>query len=143
MLKGPRLKNIMTPFPHTVDIAAPIHQVREFMREHRIRHLPVTKDGELAGILTDRDIKLMLGPDFDYPDESTLTAGDVCQPDAYVVDINTRLDTVLLEMAERRIGSALVTRNGKMAGVLTVTDVCRAFGELLREFYPDEGHGAA
>lgn len=143
MLKAPRLKNVMTPFPHTVDIEAPILQVREFMREHRIRHLPVTRDGALVGIITDRDIKLMLGPDFDFPDESTLTAGDAYQPDAYVVDIDTRLDAVLLDMAERRIGSALITRKDRMAGVLTVTDVCRAFGEHLREFYPEEGDGEA
>ena len=132
----------MTPFPHTVDIGAPISQVRAFLQEHRIRHLPVTEEGALAGIITDRDIKLILGPDFDYPDADTLTARDVYQPDVFVVDINTRLDAVLTEMAERRIGSALVTRKGRMAGVMTVTDVCRAFAEHLREFYPGDDDAA-
>ena len=58
-------------------------------------------------------------------------------------DIDTRLDVVLTEMADRHIGSALVTRKGRMAGVLTVTDVCRTFSEYLREFYPDDGGGEA
>jgi CBS domain-containing protein len=39
------------------------------MREHRFRHLPVMSGGEIVGVLTDRDIKLVLGPDFGSPDE--------------------------------------------------------------------------
>ncbi len=143
MLEPPRLKSVMTPFPYTVDIGAPIAEVREFMREKQIRHLPVTEEGQLAGIVTDRDIKLILGPDFEYPPERELTARDVYQPEVYVVDIDTRLDAVLIEMAERRIGSALVTRQGRIAGVLTVTDVCRAFGEHLKEMYPGGDDEAA
>ena len=139
----PRLKTVMTPFPHTVDIAAPLAEVRSFMREHHIRHLPVMEEGQLAGIVTDRDIKLLLGPDFDFPDESELTARDAYQPEVYVVDINSRLDDVLLDMAGQRIGSALVTRKGQIAGVLTVTDVCRAFGEYLKALHPDDSGDTA
>lgn len=143
MARPPKLKSVMTPFPHTVDIQAPIDEVRTFMQERQIRHLPVTEEGQLAGIVTDRDIKLVLGPDFDYPSARELTARDVYQPEAYVVDIDTRLDAVLEEMSERRIGSALVTRKGRLAGLLTVTDVCRAFAEHLRKWYPDDGGDAA
>jgi hypothetical protein len=34
------------------------------MRAHNFRHLPVTLAGEIVGMLTDRDIKLVLGPEF-------------------------------------------------------------------------------
>lgn len=140
----PPIKSVMTPFPHSVDIRAPIHQARLFMREHGIRHLPVMEDGHLVGIVTDRDIKLVLGPDFAYPEESELTVRDAYLADLYVVELDEPLDNVLNAMAERHIGSAIVTRNGKLAGVFTVTDVCRTFAEYLRDqFHPHGGNDAA
>lgn len=132
MKRIPAIKSVMTPFPYSVDGSAPVNEALAFMREHRIRHLPVTDDGELIGMVSDRDIKLLLGPDFAYPDGDRLQVRDAMLRDAYVVDLNTRLDDVLAHMAEQHLGSALVTRKGKLVGVFTVTDACRAFAEFLR-----------
>ncbi len=143
MRATPRLKSVMTPFPHTIDIDTPLSEARDFMRKLEIRHLPVTRDGDLVGILTERDINLLLGPDFGYPNEIKLMARDAYQPDIYVVDLQTRLAPVLEDMAERKISSALVTRKGKLAGLLTVTDVCRAFAEHLQELAPEPSDDAA
>lgn len=140
----PRIKTVMTAFPHAMDVDASLREARPFMRKHQIRHLPVKEDGALVGVITDRDIKLVLGPDFDYPRESELLVRDVYIPDPYIVNLSERLDTVLLAMAERRIGSVLVTRKGKLVGIFTVTDACKCFGEYLREqFPPDDGNDAA
>jgi CBS domain-containing protein len=56
--------------------------------------------------------------------------------DVYVVDPNAPLDQVLDTLVARRIGSALVTRKGRLAGVFTVTDACRELARLLREQCP-------
>ena len=42
------------------------------------------------------------------------------------------LDHVLTEMATRRVGATLVTRNDEMVGIFTTTDACLRFAELLR-----------
>lgn len=131
MRDAPRLKNVMTPFPYSVDADAPIEQAVEFMREHEIRHLPVTKNGALTSLVTDRDIKLVLGPDFAYPRD--LKVRDAMVKDCYIVDLATPLHSVLRHMAEHRIGSAVVTRRGKLAGVFTSNDACRAFADLLED----------
>jgi acetoin utilization protein AcuB len=123
----------MTPFPYSVALDAPVTEAIELMRSHKIRHLPVTAGGELKGVISDRDIKLMLGPDFAYPNPRELKVGDVMIEDCYVVDLATPLADVLRHMAEHRLGSALVTRHGKLAGVFTTTDACRAFAEYLDE----------
>jgi CBS domain-containing protein len=34
-------------------------------------------------------------------------------------------------MADNRIGSAIVTKDGKLVGIFTVTDACRALAEVL------------
>ena len=140
----PLIKSAMTPFPYSVDVNAPIREARNFMQEHKIRHLPVTRGSELVGVVTDRDIKLYLGPDFDYPNEQEVVVKDVYLDSPYIVDLNERLDKVLNIMAERHIGSVLVTRHGKLAGVFTSTDACKSFSDYLRnQFLPSGGDEAA
>jgi CBS domain-containing protein len=112
------------------------------MLEHRVRHLPVTQNHELKGIITDRDIKLLLGPEMDYPNPRELKVEDGFVANPYVVDINSPLSDVVLEMAERHIGAALVTGHGRLAGIFTTSDACRVLGEWLRERFP-RGHDAA
>lgn len=127
----PKLKSVMTPFPHSVDADAPLDTAVEFMRLHKIRHLPVTKKGVLTSVVSDRDIKLVLGPDFAYPSGRELTVRDAMVKDCYIVDLATPLAAVLRHMATQRIGSAVVTRRGKLAGVFTANDACRAFADYL------------
>jgi acetoin utilization protein AcuB len=143
MSRKPTLAGAMTPFPHSVDINAPLDEAQEFLREHKIRHLPVTDGGVLVGVVTDRDIKLLLGPDFAYPEPQTLSVSDAMVEDTYVVDLRTPLATVLEHMASKRLGSALVTRKGKLAGVFTTTDACRAFAAMLAPNQDDPGENDA
>ena len=134
----------MTPFPYSISIDAPINEARAFMHKQNIRHLPVIAGGKLAGVISDRDIKLYLGPDLDYPEADTALVRDVYLANPYVVDLNESLDNVLNAMAERHIGSVLVTRDGKLAGLFTATDACRTFAEYLRKrFRPTGGDDAA
>ena len=56
--------------------------------------------------------------------------------DVYVVDVDTPLDEVLSHIAETHVGSALVVKNGKLAGILTNGDVCRVLADLLRQRFP-------
>ena len=135
----PQLQNVMTPFPYSVDVEAPVADAVQFLRQHKIRHLPVTEKGALKGIITDRDIKLMLGPDFAYPNAREVKVGEMMIDDCYVVDVGTPLHTVLRHMAEHRLGSAIVTRSGKLAGVFTATDACRAFADHLEGALIGEG----
>lgn len=143
MKRIPAIKTLMTPFPFSVDEDATVAQAREFMREHRIHHLPVTQGGKLAGLVSDRDIKLVLGPDFAYPGEQETRVRDVMVRDAYVVDLETRVDEVLQHMGAHQLGSAIVTREGRLAGMFTTTDACRHFAEFLREQFRRSGGDVA
>lgn len=139
----PKLKNAMTPFPYSVDAEAPIDDAVEFMRTHKIRHLPVTTKGALTSIVSDRDIKLVLGPDFAYPNSRDLKVRDAMVKDCYIVDVATPLAAVLRHMASQRIGSAVVTRRGKLAGVFTANDACRAFADYLDDVVAGDDDDAA
>jgi CBS domain-containing protein len=136
MKRTPQIVGFMTPFPYSIDIDAPLSEARAFMQHHRIRHLPVTAHRAIVGIVTDRDIKLMLGPDFAYPPERELKVRDACAEDPYVVPASTPLALVAETMAKRHIGSAVITKKDALVGIFTSTDACRVLAQLLRPHEP-------
>jgi acetoin utilization protein AcuB len=131
MKRNPQVVAFMTPFPYSVDVDAPLAQARQLMREHDFRHLPVTSGGKLVGVLTDRDIKLILGPDFGSPNEGDLKVRDAYVEQPCVVAASAPLAKVARIMADRHIGSAIVTKNDRLVGIFTVTDACRALAQVL------------
>jgi acetoin utilization protein AcuB len=140
--RNPQVIAFMTPFPHSIEVDAPLADAHAKMREGNFRHLPVTSGGEIVGIVTDRDIKLVLGPDFGNPNERELKVRDAYVDKAYVVSAATPVATVARTMAQLHIGSAIVTKRDKLVGIFTVTDACRALAEVL-EGHPGEANNAA
>jgi len=133
MKHHPQVIAFMTPFPYSIEVDAPLADAHRLMRQHGFRHLPVTLGGEIAGILTDRDIKLILGPDFGRPDERELKVRDAFVEQACIVSASTPVGKVAKVLADRHIGSAMVTKNNKLVGIFTVTDACRALAQVLDE----------
>jgi acetoin utilization protein AcuB len=140
--RRPTIKSVMTPFPHSVDIDAPVARAQEIMRRYDTLHVPVEEKGSLVGVATRFDIERRAGAAED--DEAGLRVRDVYVSDPYVVDLNAPLDRVLYEMAERQVDAALVVRKGKLVGVFTVLDACRLLAQVVRSrFAPSGGTDAA
>ena len=139
----PSVKSVMTPFPWSIDGDAPLARAVTLMEEHGIGHLPVTDDGELSGIVSARDIELVEYASGKGERRKSLIVADAYHRDAYIVDHSAHLDGVLLDMAERHIEAALVTRSGRLAGIFTVSDVYRSYGKLLRTLLPERDGGDA
>lgn len=136
MKRPPNLKTAMTPFPYSVELDVPIEQARELMEQHSVHHLPVTDGRILVGLITNRDIKANFTPRSEPDNTRCLKVRDLYVSEAYIVDLNEPIDNVLLTMAEKHVDSAIVTREGKLAGVFTSMDACRCFGAYLRKNFP-------
>jgi acetoin utilization protein AcuB len=132
----PVMASVMTPFPYYVEPGDSLRRARELMAEHEVRHLPVLEHHKLVGILTDRDMKRALDPALGLPPRDELFVRDVYVPQPYVVDSGAPLDHVLEHMATHHIGSALVTKRGRLAGIFTAMDACRVYCEHLRRLGP-------
>lgn len=128
----PTVQKFMSYDPVSLDADKAIVDAENLMRDNGIRHLPIVEDGQVVGILSDRDIKLA---------KSIVQAADaiqvrhICQSDVYSVEPNTPLDVVVDTMADHQYGSAVVVQNGKLVGIFTTVDACRTLAEITRQRY--------
>jgi len=113
----------------------PVLDARHLMIEKRIRHLLVTNEsGELLGIVTDRDIRLNL------PSQATslsvwelnylltrLMVGKVMTQSVITVGPDREVRDAALLMLDHRIGALPVVDGGRLIGIVTETDLLRAF----------------
>lgn len=139
----PSIASVMTPFPYSVDVEDPVSKARQLMDEHQIRHVPVQEGHTLRGVVTEGDLALLLASASSARERKSLKVGQARLGDAYVVELTAPLDRVALEMARRHIGSALVVRGGRLAGIFTATDACRVLGEILAARFRGPGDEAA
>lgn len=134
-----RVATVMTPFPYSVDAREDLRTAHAMMQEHGIRHLPVMREGKLAGIVSERELDVALGLITERDPDVQLPVWAICKRDPYTVDIDEAIADVADAMANEHIGSVLVTRKGKLAGIITTVDICRAFAEVMRaRSLPDE-----
>ena len=142
--KIPYVGSVMTPFPYFVDTDDGIAEVERLMGEHHIRHVPVQQDGRVVGIVSERDLYHLGDRFLPNTDKARIRARDIMRDDPYVVGFDTPLNKVALEMAKRRIGSAIIVHHEKLAGILSATDICRILAEIFEsEFSPGTGDDAA
>ena len=125
----PAIRKFMSVTPHSIGVDQTLAQAHAFLKKHQIRHLPVLSGGSLVGIVTERDLSLIeaLGG----VDSKRTKVDEVMTPAVYAVTPETPLDEVAATMGEKKYGSAVVMQNGKVVGIFTTVDVCRALAELL------------
>jgi acetoin utilization protein AcuB len=125
----PTIQKWMSTTPTTIDPEATLERAHAVMRSQHIRHLPVVERGHLSGLVSQSDLRLIetLGG----VDVQGVSVVEAMTANPYTVSPSARLDEVAAEMAERKIGSAVVLQNGKVVGIFTAIDALRALTELL------------
>ena len=140
----PPVAALMTPFPYFAHPDDSVADVRRLMDEHDIRHVPVKEGDRVVGIVSDRDLRFLRVSGLGEKDPRHIAVSAVQIRHPYTTELSAPLDRVLRTMAERRIATAVVVRAGKLAGILTVTDVCDALADFLEQrFGPRDPEEAA
>jgi acetoin utilization protein AcuB len=120
----------MTRQPWTVHRDVKLERARAIMREHGIRHLPVVENGQLVGLLSERDIYLverLLGI------ESETTVADAMSIDVMTATPDESIDRVADSMAAQKYGcSVIVDRHGVVEGIFTTIDALRVLADVVR-----------
>ena len=136
-----RVCDLMTVAVIAVPPETPVMIARERMERERIRHLLVTDPtGELLGIITDRDIRLNL------PSRATslsvwevnylllrLTVDQVMTKSVITVGPHRPAADAARLMLDHKIGALPVIQQGRVAGMLTGSDVLKTLVQILDE----------
>lgn len=129
MHPSPTIESFMTPQPMTIGLEQSLDTAASKMRELKVRHLPVLHGGRIVGIVTERDVALIETlPDVD---PAKVRVEEAMTADPYLVEPQTALADVARTMAEHKYGAAVVAQGGKVVGVFTTVDACRALATLL------------
>ena len=128
-MPSPTVARYMSPAPVTIAPERTLLEAHGLMRARRIRHLPVVEGGRLVGVLSQRDLYLL--ETLETVDPASETVREAMTADPYAVPPGAPLERVALEMAERRIGSAVVVDGGAVVGLFTTVDALRALAVLL------------
>lgn len=127
----PPVSRYMTIAPLTIAADAPLDTAITAMHAARIRHLPVMDAGALVGVVSDRDLELLSSLRAASVSPPALTARDAMTSHVHSVREDAPLVDVVAAMAERRIGSTIVTRGDRIVGIFTTLDALLALRDQL------------
>ena len=128
----PSVSAVMRPFPYFAEPETSVACIINMMDEHHIRHLPIKQGDRLVGIVSERDLRWLGNPKLDLPITHEIPVCHVMTYDPYIAEINTPLPVVIDEMTKQKIGTAIIVRSGKLAGIVTTIDLSQALSELLK-----------
>ena len=131
--------NRMAKNPFTVTPDTKVSAAKDLMKKHRFRRLPVVEHGKLVGFFTNRDL-LRASPSaattLDRFEMRTLLSkikvADVMQKNVITVTDTTTIEEAALVMAREKIGGMpVLSEVGKVVGIISSTDIFRAFVTVM------------
>jgi acetoin utilization protein AcuB len=115
----------MTKEPITVEADELLIRASHKMQAGGFHRLPVVRDGRLVGIISERDLREHHG----HLEQTKING--VMTEDPITVDPQTILEEAAQIMLERQIGGLPVVHEGRLVGIITATDVMRAFLDVM------------
>jgi acetoin utilization protein AcuB len=123
-----KIKSLMIPDPITITEEATIEEAIEIMKVNSIRHLPVvSEDSLLKGFVTLADLKVGLIPSM----LSGLTLADLMIKDPITIDPDSDIEIAAQLIYKYKIGGIPVIKRGKLVGIITESDLLRAFIDMM------------
>lgn len=131
------VRSRMTSHVHTASPETTLADALAMTRQHRIRHLPVLENGRMVGLLSDRDLRLAIPPAWAVDHRELLAAlhqrrvGEIMITEIITVAPETPVEEAAKLLYTHRIGCVPVLDGSVLVGILTETDLLRAFTELF------------
>ncbi len=123
------VNDMMTVVPDTIGPETPLREIIGMMKTEGYRHLPIVNEGKLVGMITDRDIRLVMNSPMVLherrQDENlidTVTAEACMTPNPVTVSPDTPAYRAAEMLSIYKFGALPVIDDDKLVGIITVTD---------------------
>jgi len=121
---GQRIRDIMTSNPSTVEPDKTVVDAARIMKQEDAGVVPVTENGRLTGMVTDRDIAIRVVAEGRDPQSTPVR--EVASKDLVTVDPQQDLDEALRLMAQHQVRRLpVVEEDGRLVGVVAQADIAR------------------
>jgi len=121
---GQSIREIMTSNPSTVEPNKTVVEAARIMKQEDAGVVPVTENGRLTGMVTDRDIAIRVVAEGKDPQSTTVR--EVASTDLVTIDPQQDLDEALRLMAQHQVRRLpVVEEDGRLVGVVAQADVAR------------------
>ncbi len=124
--------DLMTVSPLVIEAMQSLSEALARMENFHVRHLPVIgSQGALVGMLSRCDVYrcLVASPG---RDASAIAASEAMAPEPYWCSVDDPVAAVARDMADRKIGAAVVMEGDRIAGLFTTTDALRGLAATTR-----------
>ena len=133
-----QVRDYMTADPQTLDVQGTLLDAVLLLRRAELRHIPITENGRLAGILTDRDVNRYapsiltpLSPqEYNRVFEETSIA-KVMTRNPMSISPDVPLADAVDMLFRNRLGCLPVLEEDRLVGIITVSDMLRALNDLI------------
>ncbi|MCJ7596209.1 MAG: CBS domain-containing protein [Desulfobacterales bacterium] len=116
-------KDVMSKRVATVSAEANIKEVIRLLVENKVTGLPVvSENGDLLGIVTEKDILRMLLYDRDVKEK---TAADLMTTEIISFDENEDLMKIFKSLVEGEFRRVPILSEGKLAGIISRADIIK------------------
>ncbi|MBW2147674.1 MAG: CBS domain-containing protein [Deltaproteobacteria bacterium] len=122
-----RVKRRMARELITISRDYTIKRAMELMKKHEIRHLPVVENGRMVGMVTESDIRAVHLASM----IEDITVADIMLINPIIISPDTPIEDAARFLVENRISGLPVIENDQLVGMITTTDICRAFIEIM------------
>ena len=136
---------MMSPRPHTIEPGSPIQDALVMMYQYDIRRLPVMEGNRLVGIISDRDIKQVigrpsLGPSKEDEKELSHSVRKVMTQNAVTIQQDADIREAIELMVENKFsGLPVVDHHQNLVGVISSIDVLGYALDLLDRVEEKQG----
>ena len=134
------VNDLMTVIPSSVSPNTTMRTVIGVMKTEGCRQLPVLENGKLVGIITDRDVRLVMNSPVvlhgRWQDEELLdsvTAESCMTPNPITVAPNTPAYRAAEMLSIYKFGALPVLENDTVVGIISVTDFLEYAARTLAE----------
>jgi len=134
MSREVEIKEVMTDGVIAIETDKTVVQASKLLREEGIRGLVVVENGEAVGVIVCRDIVYDVVAKGQNPLETKVR--DVMSTDLIVAEEDEVLDEVAMAMVRNNVSRIPVVRQDMLVGILTQSDIVRAwpgFAEIIGE----------
>ena len=123
-----KIQSLMVSDPITITEETTIENALALMKENRIRHLPVVdRKKKLTGWITLSDLKQGLIPSM----LGDVSLSDIVNRDPYTVSPDEDIEAAAKLVYRHKISGMPVINDGELVGVITETDLFRAFIDMM------------